>query len=122
MGSLAALRKNLRRLKTVSEKPSRAASAMTATSTKAASKLKKDVYEQLLGLFASDHKPIGAVRPETVLGEAYPLGYTPGSLSNFYAYKVDPWFVVTITTGKVGPNKTVEDLVDAIISGGGKPR
>lgn len=120
--SLAAVKKLLKKT------PKKQASPATVKSLTVAAKLaspqtskKKRIYDQLIGLFASDGKPVAEIDPTTVL-EVHPLGYTGGALANFYTFKVNPWFSCTITTAIVGTDKTVWDLVTAIDTAGGTPR
>jgi hypothetical protein len=87
----------------------------------AASAKQVAVYNQLIGLFGADGKPVALIEPQTVLG-AFPLGYTNATLANFYANKVDPWFGCTVTIADVGIAGTVWQLVLAIIAAGGEPR
>lgn len=77
-----------------------------------------EIFKRLQALFTADHQPGHLVRPETVLGE-FPLGYTNSPLNDFYDVFVNPAFGVTITTGSVGTDGTVNDLMDAIIAQGG---
>lgn len=79
------------------------------------------IYDQLLGLFAAAGKPSGLIRPETVLGGAL-LGYDDQGLEDFYDVRVNPWFGSGVTTGGVGTDGTVGDLVIAIDNTNGQPR
>lgn len=105
------------------KKPKKAAArgAMPMSAKQAGAKAassRVEIFAQLQTLFTEDHKPGHLVRPETVLGK-FPLGYKNTPLNNFYDLFVNPTFGVTITTGSVGTDGTVDDLMDAIIAQGG---
>lgn len=76
------------------------------------------IFQKLQRAFTADGQNGENLRPEMVLGQA-PLGYDRQGLDNFYGIFVNPGFGVTITTAVVGPDKTVDALLDEIIAQGG---
>lgn len=76
------------------------------------------IFQKLQRAFTADGQNGKNVRPEMVLGQA-PLGYDRPGLDGFYDIYVNPGFGVTITTGIVGTDKTVDALLDEIIAQGG---